>query len=100
MENMVFTDSRGLDYDVRHVVGVSKRSTDMFYETNDGTWYSHDELQDTRLAQGDIILTSTLTGNVFTMKLEQFNFVLALDKLPKYSPADFTEPKKPLPKGL
>lgn len=96
---MVFTDSQGIEFEVRHIIEKSVRSDNTYYEANDGKWYSHDELDDDRLMKDDIIITSN-EGNIYTMKLNQFNFILALHNLPVYDIFLHTVEKQPLPKGL
>lgn len=100
----IFTDSIGGEFEIRHIVKVSKRKETRHFETNDGRWYSQDELSCKNeynidaLKEGDIIATSN-EGNVYTLFLDTFNFIRATTNLEPYDASKYTN-HNPLPKGL
>lgn len=104
---MMFTDCVGDEFEVRHIVKVSKRGYGVkHYETNDGKWYSHEELimsdlliKD-NLIEGDIILTRESDGLCLSAKLSHFNLALCYSGISDYNHSEYTFPVKPLPKGL
>lgn len=104
---MLFTDSGGDEFEIRHIVKVSKRGYGIkYYETNDGTWYSHSELVASEprlkdyLVEGDTIITRVSDGLVIPAKLSHFNLALYYDGVSDYNHSEYITPSKPLPKGL
>lgn len=104
---MLFTDSDGNEFEIRHIVKISKRGYGIkHYETNDGTWYSHSELIDSEprlkdyLVEGDTIITRVSDGLVIPAKLSHFNLALYYDGESDYKHSEYINPSKPLPKGL
>lgn len=104
---MIFKDCVGDEFEIRHIVKVSKRGkSGRHYETNDGKWFSHAELKSSEirlkdnLVVGDIIATRLTDGTTIPSKLSWLNLALCYEGLPNYKHSDFTIPTKPLPKGL
>ena len=104
---MMFTDCVGDEFEIRHIVKVSKRGYGVkHYETNDGKWYSHKELRDNEprlrdyLTTGDVILTRVSDGTLVPAKLSHLNLALDYEGLSDYDFSEYITPKKPLPKGL
>ena len=104
---MMFTDCVGDEFEIRHIVKVSKRGYGVkHYETNDGTWYSHSELVASEprlrdyLTKGDVVLTRVSDGILVPAKLSHLNLTLDYEGLSDYDFNEYITPKKPLPKGL
>lgn len=104
---MLFTDCVGDEFEIRHIVKVSKRGYGIkHYETNDGTWYSHAELvaNEPRLKDylvvGDILATRVSDGLVIPAKLSHLNLALDYAGLSNYNHSEYITTSKPLPKGL
>lgn len=102
---MIFTDSIGDEFEIRHIEAISnRRDGSTHYETNDGRWYSKEVLmRDSvnyvdNLEVGDIILYNNMC--LLTSKIECFNKALLLEKQEPYDYSKYTIPTKPLPKGL
>lgn len=111
MDIMIFTDSIGDEYEIRHIVKVSKRKNgDRFYETNDGKWYSEAEFTPVKfngvkldspiLGEGDFIATRDKDGLYLSILKEEFLRVLKMKEQVPYDYSKYTIPTKPLPKGL
>lgn len=100
----IFTDSIGDEFEIRLIVKVSKRKNTRHFETNDGKWYSQDELSCNNeynidaIKEGDIIATSN-KGIVYTLFLDKFNEVCRMSDAEPYDASKYTN-DKPLPKGL
>ena len=104
---MLFTDCVGEEFEIRHIVKVSKRGYGIkHYETNDGTFYSHAELvaNEPRLKDylvvGDTLATRVSDGTTIACKLSHLNLALDYEGLPDYNHSKYITPTKPLPKGL
>lgn len=102
---MIFTDSIGESFEIRHIVAISKRGYgEIHYETNDGTWFSKQEIMERgdsfidNLEVGDIIVQSD--KDFTTAKIYLFNVALKFEGQPEYDHSKYTMPVKPLPKGL
>lgn len=102
----VFTGSVGDEFELRHIVKVSKRGKGIkHYETNDGTWYSHSELVSSEpklkdyLVEGDIIAVRVSDGSVIPAKLSHVNLALYYEYEADYKHSEHYTPN-PLPKGL
>lgn len=102
----VFTDSFGDEFELRHIVKVSKRGHGIkHYETNDGTWYSHAELVADKpklkdyLIEGDIIAVRVSDGLIIPAKLSHINLALYYEGEPDYEHSEHYTSKL-IPKGL
>lgn len=103
---MMFTDCIGDEFELRHIVKVSKRGYGVkHYETNDGTWFSHAELVGNEprlkdyLVEGDIIATRVSDGLVVPAKLSIINLALYYSGSQDYKHSEHYTSKQ-LPKGL
>ena len=103
----MFTDSVGEEFELRHITKVSKRGYGTkYYETNDGKFYSHEELLANEpllkdyLVNGDIIATRVHDGSCIASKLSHINLALYYEGVEDYKHSEHLIPTKPLPKGL
>lgn len=102
---LVFTDSIGEEFEIRHIVKVSTRLHGVkFYETNDGTWFSQDELKEQifkldYIKEKDLIATSSKSGTSFPLTIELFNRVAEMADCSHYNYEEHYTPT-PLPQGL
>lgn len=105
---MIFTDSIGEDFEIRHIVKISRRKGGKrFYETNDGKWYAEGEFVDKKdfkfmgtPREGDFIATRIQDGMYFIVTKSKFNQILLMEAQTSYDYSKYTIPTKPLPKGL
>ena len=72
MDIMIFTDSIGEEFEIRHIVKISRRKDGKrFYETNDGKWYAESEFNPIKgrkhlnTVSGDFIATRIQDGTYF-----------------------------------
>lgn len=104
---MIFTDSIGEDFEIRHIVRISRREGGKrFYETNDGKWYAESEFKAVKgrkhlnTVSGDFIATRIQDGTYFIVPQVKFNQILSMEEQEPYDYSKYTIPTKPLPKGF